>query len=84
MKSSKLTPYDRRARREKIMEKRESTRKQHMERGRFYVQSKTTRFHKTVSDRQKARYARQTGYVAPVVPATPIKPKRIRKTGASA
>jgi hypothetical protein len=63
------------------MEKRESTREQHMKRGRFYVQSKTTRFHKTVSDRQKARYARQTGYVAPVVQ---IKPKRVRKTGASA
>ena len=77
MKSSKLTPYDRRVRREKIMEKRGDMILAHDKRGRSYVQSKTTKFDKTMSDRQRARYARQTGYIAP--PIVQAKPKRIRK-----
>ena len=80
MKSSKLTPYDRRVRREKIMEKRGDMILAHDKRGRSYVQSKTTKFDKTMSDRQRARYARQTGYIAPpIAQAAPTKPKRTRK-----
>lgn len=73
MKSSKLTPYDRRVRREKIMEKRGDMILQHKQ---SVVQYRTTKFDKHSSDRQRARYARQTGYVPPP-PPTPA--KRVRK-----
>lgn len=73
MKSSKLSDYDRRVRREKIMEKRGAIILAHK---RSVVQYRTTKFDKTQSDKQRARYARQTGYVAP--PAVVVKPKRTR------
>lgn len=73
MKSSKLSDYDRRVRREKIMEKRGNIILAH---GRSTVQYRTTKFDKHSSDKQRARYARQTGYVAP--PPVVTKPKRSR------
>lgn len=73
MKSSKLTPYDRRVRREKIMEKRGNMILDHDKRGRV----RTGKVYPHSSDRQRARYARQTGYVAP--PVVQTKPKRTRK-----
>lgn len=76
MKSSKLSESARAERRQRIMEKRADTIADHLKRGRSFVQSKTTKFDKTVSDRQRARYARQTGYVAPPPPAPA---KRVRK-----
>lgn len=73
MKSSKLSDYDRRVRREKIMEKRSNAILSH---SRSYVQYRTTTFDKHSSDKQRARYARQTGYVAPA--PIIVKPKRSR------
>lgn len=84
MKSSKLPPYQRANRRDAIMQKREATRRLHISRGRTHVQYRTTKFDKHQSDRQTARYARQTGYIAPTPPPVPVKPKRApraRKTG---
>jgi len=73
MKSSKLSDYDRAKRREIIMEKR----------GNMILAHRSLRvptdLYPHSSTRQRARYAQQTGYVAPVA-----KPKRTRKTGASA
>lgn len=78
MKSSKLNPIDRAERRERIMEKRAITLSQHQARGRSYVRSSTTKFDKRSSDRQHARYARQTGYVAPV--AAVVEKPKVRRT----
>lgn len=72
MKSSKLTPYDRRVRREKIMEKRGDMILAHKPR-----RVRTSKVYPRQSIRQAARYARQTGYIAP--PIVQAKPKRIRK-----
>lgn len=83
-KTSKLTPHDRRVRREEIMTKRDMTilahdaEKQARSRHRLNLGKSYPR----QSDRQAARYARLTGYVAPV--AEPIKPKRVRKPKATA
>lgn len=75
MKSSKLTPYDRRVRREKIMEKRGDMILAHKPR-----RVRTSKVYPRQSIRQAARYARQTGYIAtPIVQAAPTKPKRTRK-----
>lgn len=76
MKSSRLSDYDRRKRRELIMEKRGNIILQHRQ---SVVPYRTTKFDKHSSDKQRARYARQTGYVAPPPPA--VKAKRVRKTG---
>ena len=72
MKSSKLTPYDRRVRREKIMEKRGDMILAHKPR-----RVRTSKVYPRQSIRQAARYVRQTGYIAP--PIVQAKPKRIRK-----
>lgn len=72
MKSSKLTPYDRRVRREKIMEKRGDMILAHKPR-----RVRTSKVYPRQSIRQAARYARQTGYIA--TPIVQAKPKRIRK-----
>lgn len=56
-KSSSMHPEDRRLRREEIMDKRVGMRRQHMQSGRYYVQYRTTTFHKRQSDRANARYA---------------------------
>lgn len=79
MKSSKLDPIARARRREIIMTKRENMRNQHVARGRSYVRSKTTKFDKRSSDRQHARYAKATGYVALPAPIVKPKAKRTRK-----
>lgn len=81
MKSSKLSESARAARRSRIMEKRADMIIAHK---RSTVQYYTTKFDKHSSKRQRARYARQTGYVAPAVtPAPPAKPKRVRKTASA-
>lgn len=77
MKSSNLPDLERRRRRAAIMRKRENTNKQHAARGRSYVRGLTTKFDKHSSDRQRTRYAKQTGYVAPQ-PAPVVKPKARR------
>lgn len=78
MKSSKLTPYDRRVRREKIMEKRGDMILAHKPR-----RVRTSKVYPRQSIRQAARYARQIAAgqlrLIPVVQAAPTKPKRIRK-----
>lgn len=84
MKSSKLSPEKRIERRQTILMMREATHVQHRRSGRSFVQYQTTKFDKHQSDRQTARYARQTGYIAPTPPPVPVKPKRApraRKTG---
>lgn len=78
MKSSKLSDRKRRERRDAIMTKREATRRRHASSGRSYVRGSTTRFDKHSSDRQRARYAKQTGYVAPQSVTKP-KARRTRK-----
>lgn len=76
MKSSKLSEAARVERRQTILRKRAATISAHLKRGRSTVQYRTTKFDKKLSDRQRARYARQTGYVAPPPPAPA---KRVRK-----
>jgi hypothetical protein len=86
MKSSKLHTIARAERRELIMEKRKMTITIHKQRGRSYVQSRTTLFDKHSSDRQRARYGRQLtagqirlAAVTPPAPAVKPKAKRTRK-----
>jgi hypothetical protein len=82
MKSRKLSPEQREDRRDAIMAKREATHAIHRQRGRSYVQYRTTRFDKRQSDRATARYAKQTGYVAPAAAPVAVKrTTRARKTG---
>ena len=82
MKSSKLSPEQREDRRNAIMRKRAATHEQHRQRGRTHVQYRTTRFDKRQSDRQTARYAKQTGYVAPAAAPVAVKrTTRARKAG---
>jgi hypothetical protein len=81
MKTSKMTDYDRRVRREKIMEKRGNMILKHDTHGRRGTRRRWLTTDKTYphsNKRQHARYARQTGYVAPA-PVAPAKPKRTRK-----
>jgi hypothetical protein len=83
MKTSRMTDYDRRVRREKIMEKRGNMILQLRS---SRVQYHTTRFDVHCGKRQRARYARQLAagqlnlmVITPPAPVAPAKPKRTRK-----